>query len=145
MRDTVSYNDAMNMLDSGAYELVTYNSCYGGGPHLSEKGQQLFETLQGDQPDTLESLLELKVANELGVKVASGKYSQFAFALVRKGLRKYVDLNEYDGMEHPSVCVSQMIMEEVKRVLEAKGVLTKEEYKVIESADINLTYIYVKL
>jgi hypothetical protein len=127
----------MNMLDSGAYELVTYNSCYGGGPHLSEKGQQLFDTLRRDQPGTSESLLELKVANELGVEVASDKFSQFAFVLVRKGLRKYVNLNEYDGLEDPSVSLSRMIMGEVKRVLEAQGVLTKEEYDVIESTDID--------
>jgi len=44
-------------------------------------------------------------------------------------------------LEHPSICLSQMIMEEVKMILEAKGVLTKEEYSVIESADINLTYV----
>ena len=98
MKDTVSYNDAINMLDSGAYELI-YNSCYGGGPYLLEKGKELFKALQGNQLDTSESLLQLKVANELGVKVASGKYYQFAFALVRKGLGKYIDLNEYDGLE----------------------------------------------
>jgi hypothetical protein len=141
MRVTVSYDDALRMLASGAYELVVYNSCYGGGPHLSEKGKQLFETLRGDQPDAPESLLELKVTKELGVKVASGKNSEFAFALVRQGLGKYVNFNEYDGLEHPSVSLSQMIMEEVNRVMEAKGILTKEEYDEIKSADINLTYI----
>lgn len=126
MTDIVNYNVAMNMLDSGAYELVTYNSCYGGGPTLSEQGKRLFKTLQGDQPDTSESLLKLKVVNELGVQVASGKYSQFAFVLVRKGLRKYVDWNEYDGLEDPSVCLSQMVMGEVKRVLDAKGFLQRK-------------------
>lgn len=138
MKHTVNYNDAMNMLDSGAYELITYNSCYGGGPNLSEKGKQLFKTLQGDQPD---ALLELKVVNELGVKVASSECSEFAFALVRKGLSRYVNYNEYDGLEHPNVCLSRMVMGEVEGVLEAKGVLTKEEYNVIKSADIDLTYI----
>jgi hypothetical protein len=118
MKDTVSYNDAIYMLDSGAYELI-YNSCYGGGPYLLEKGKELFKALRGNQLDTSGSLLQLKVV--------PGKYSQFAFALVRKGLRKYMDLNEYDGLEHPSICLSQMIMEEVKRVLEAKGMLMKEE------------------
>jgi hypothetical protein len=140
MMNTVSYNDAINMLDSGAYELITYNSCC-GGPNLSEKGQQLFEILRGDQPDTIECLLKLKVVNELGVKVASGKGSRFAFALVRKGLEDYVKFNEYDGLENPKVCLNRMIMEEVKKVLEEKGVLTKEEYRVIESTDINLTYV----
>ena len=142
MKPTVNYDDAMTMLDSGAYELVIYNSCYGGGPHLSEKGKHLFKVLQGDQPNTPNSLqLQLKVVHELGVTVASGSYSQFAFALVRKGLRKYVHLNEYDGLESPAVCVSQMVMEEVEGILEAKGVLTKEEYNAITSADTNLTDI----
>jgi hypothetical protein len=137
--DTVSYNEAMTMLDSGAYELVVYNACYGGGPNLSEKGKQLFDTLLRDQPGASRNLLEFKVANELGVQVASGRYSQFAFALVRNGLEKYVDWNEYDGLERPEVSLSRMVMGEVKRVLEEKGVLTKEEYTVIESADIGLT------
>jgi hypothetical protein len=137
--DTVSYNEAMSMLDSGAYELVVYNACYGGGPNLSEKGKQLFDTLLRDQPGTSRNLLEFKVANELGVQVASGRYSQFAFALVRNGLEKYVDWNEYDGLERPEVSLSRMVMGEVKWVLEEKGVLTKEEYAVIESADIGLT------
>ena len=96
------------------------------GPDLSEKGQQLFETLRGNQPDTVGCLLKLKVVNELGVKVASDKGSQFAFALVRKGLEDYVKFNEYDGLENPTVCLSRMIMEEVKQVLEEKGVLTKD-------------------
>ena len=141
MERTVNYDDAMTMLDSGAYELVIYNSCHGGGPRLSEKGEHLFKVLQGNQPNTSNSLLQLKVAHELGVKAASGRYSQFAFALVRKGLRQYVDLNEYDGLESPTVCVSQMIVEEVEGILEAKGVLTKEEYNAITSADNNLTDI----
>jgi hypothetical protein len=129
----------MNMLDSGAYELVTYNSCYGGGPHLSEKGQQLLTPCVATN-QALQKVfwsLELKVTNELGVEVASDKFSQLAFVLVRKGLRKYVNLNEYDGLEDPSVSLSRMIMGEVKRVLEAQGVLTKEEYDVIESTDID--------
>jgi len=41
------------------------------GPNLSEIGKQLFDTLLRDQPGTSRSLLELKVANELGVEVAS--------------------------------------------------------------------------
>jgi len=45
------------------------------------------------------------------------------------------------GLENPSMCLSQMIVEEVKRVLEAKGVPTKEEYNVIESADTDLMYV----
>jgi hypothetical protein len=129
------------MLDSSAYKLVTYNSCHGGGPHLSEKGKQLFKTLRGNQPDTSKSLLELIVVNELGVKAASGQYSEFAFALVRKGFRKYIDLNEYNELQYPSVCLNWMIMAEVERVLEAKGILMREEYNVIKSTDIDLMYV----
>ncbi len=141
MLNKVDYNGAVDMLNSGAYELVVYNSCYGGGPYLSEEGKQLFKTLQSNQPDTSTDLLELKVVNELGVKGASGKFSRFAFALIRKGLGEYVDLNEYDGLESPSINLSELIMTEVDRVIEANGVLTKEEYNAIKSTDIGLTDI----
>ncbi|KIM42693.1 hypothetical protein M413DRAFT_26705 [Hebeloma cylindrosporum] len=141
MRNIVTYDEAISMLGSGAYELVTYNGCYGGGPSLSDKGQQLFDALLRDQPSTSTSLLQLKVANELGGEVASAAGSSFAFALVRKGLQKYVDLNEYDGLERPSVNRSRMVIGEVEKVLEEKGVLMKEEYDAIASKDTGLTYV----
>jgi len=141
MSNKVDYNGAVEMLNSGAYELVIYNSCYGGGPDLSEEGQQLLKTFQTSQPDTSLDLLTLKVVNELGVKTASSQLSKFAFALIGKGLEEYVDLNEYDGFERPSINISRMIMVEVEKVIKAKGVLTKEEYAAIKSTDIRLTYV----
>ncbi len=71
----------------------------------------------------------------------SRPYSDFAFVLVRKGLGKYVDSNEYDGLESPSISPSRMVMGEVDRAFEANEVLSKEEYNAIKSTDIRLTYI----
>jgi len=144
-----NYSDAVAMLESGAYELVTYNSCYGGGPCLSDTGKELLKTLQGEQPGRDEQpdkqsqldLLTLKVVHELGVKVASAKSSSFAFALVRKGLINHVEWNEYDGKESPIVSRSSMIQAEVEYILAARGVLTQEEYNAIKSVDISLKYI----
>lgn len=137
----IVYDDAVAMLKSGAYDLVTYNSCYGGGPHLSDRGKEMLKVLQGEQPGEQPSLLTLRVVHELGVEIASGKYSRFSFALVGKGLEKYINMNEYDGMDHPRVCQSRMIQDEVENVLEARGVITKDEYNVIKSVDVNLTVI----
>jgi hypothetical protein len=75
------------------------------------------------------------------VETASSQYSQFAFALIGKGLENYVDFNEYDGLERPSINRSRMIVEEVEKVMEEKGVLTKEEYAAIKGRNIRLTHI----
>jgi hypothetical protein len=145
MSNEVDYNGAVEMLNSGAYELVIYNGCYGGGPSLSEEGKQLLKIFRSNQPDTSLDFLRFKVVNELGVKTASSQYSQFAFELIGKGLKKYVDFNEYDGLESPSINLSRMIVDEVEKVMEAKGVLTKEEYAAIKSRDIRLTYVKLQL
>jgi len=79
--------------------------------------------------------------NELEVEVMSDGYLQFSFALARKGLGKYIHLNKHNELKDPGICLNEMIMEEVKRVLEAKGVLTKEEYSAIESVDIDMMYV----
>jgi len=141
MSNGVDYNGAVEMLNSGAYELIIYNACYGVGPSLSGEGKQLLKIFQTNEPDTSLDLLKLKVVNELGVETASSKNSRFAFALIGKGLGNYVDLNEYDGLESPDINLSRMVMVEVEKVIQAKGVLTKEEYAAIKSRDFRLTYV----
>jgi hypothetical protein len=62
------------------------------------------------------------------------------FRLVKKGIKKYVR-HRADDREDPTLEWHAYVFDEVEKVLDKDGVITKDQFNEIKKRDINILYV----
>lgn len=86
----ISLEEAIGLVREGYYALVVWNGCYGGGPHLSNEGSKLSETLGKEGFDLDGDVILMEVLKRLGPEKATGPCSAFRLGLIEKRCERYI-------------------------------------------------------
>ena len=119
-------------VDLPKWSLIIFNDCYGGGPPSpNSAAQQLYDVHKRNGHSHNLSLF--RTVNKIGPKGACRHHWQkYGFALIEKKYEKWVERNEYDGLESVRFYPEGFILDSVRQVLEKNGVLRKDEMMQIE-------------
>jgi len=135
------------LTDTDDYVLVTWNDCYGGGPRLSDQGNNKLAQLRREHPETKKDILLLILLLQEDPKDIH-KFSSYGLGLVLRKYREYISMREYDGLEDPYFDSSAFVHTKMKEHWNLNLTMSKEQYEAIidESEKMNIMYIdnYVK-
>lgn len=139
----LSYARTIEMLNTDEYELVMCSGIGSDIPQLSAAAQNLCIQYEKERPNEREDVRLLMVVHELGDKSTSYGWNDFLeFRLVKKGMKKYVrhraDNQEF---EDPTLEWHAYVFDEVEKVLDKDGVITKDQFNEIKKRDINILYV----
>lgn len=154
LNEIIEQHKSMERLSSPQFTKVIINKCYGGFS-FSESFRKEFERAfnkthaihffthfydpYNDENHTNENIesrydktLIQFIENTGGLKNCEGSYSKLGFELVPTELVKYIQINEYDGLESITINISRMYKDLLVDIMERRYIMYFDVLKFIE-------------